>query len=67
MQRRVVDNPGDRKPLILRDLAGRQPMRARKMNELPVEPEYLAKLGFAQSRRALRDRVEHRLDVSRRA
>ena len=49
------------------DPFGRQPMRGRKMHELPIEPKHVAKLGFAQSSRALRDRVEHRLDVSRRA
>src|SRR6266516_7305305 len=31
---------------------GRQPMRGRKMHELAIEPEHVAKLGFAQSRRA---------------
>ncbi len=49
------------------DAFGCQPMRSRKMHELPVEPEHVAKLRFAQSRRALRDHVKHRLDVSRRA
>jgi hypothetical protein len=42
-------------------------MRGGKMNELPVEPEYMAELSLAQSRRALRDHVKHGLGVGRRS
>src|SRR5262245_28511159 len=37
------------------------------MDELPVEPEHVAELSRAQSCRALRDHLEHGLDVGRRA
>ena len=38
-----------------------------KVEKLAVKPVHKAELGFAESRRALGNHVEHRLDISRRA
>ena len=47
--------------------SGVSPCDRCKMNELPVEAEHVTELSIAEPRRALRDRIEHRLDIGRRA
>src|SRR5262249_16084817 len=49
------------------DALGPEPIVGYEVEKLPVEPKEVAELSLAESPRALRDRVEHRLDVRRRA